>query len=64
MLGDNLLEEEESAYDPTSPLSKELQLYPWPAGYMPRILVFNGKINPRKFLASCETVITSAEGDA
>ena len=62
--GDNLPEEEESAYDPTSPLSKELQLYPWPAGYKPRILVFDEKTNPRKFLASYETTITSARGDA
>jgi hypothetical protein len=61
---DNLLEEGESAYDPTLPLSKELQLYPWPAGYKPRILVFNGKTNPRKFLASYETAVTSAGGDA
>ena len=64
MLGDNLLEEEESAYDHTSPLSKELQLYPWPAGYKPRIPVFDGKTNPRKFLASYEITITSARGDA
>jgi hypothetical protein len=28
------------------------------------ILVFNGKTNPRKFLASYETAITSAGGDA
>jgi hypothetical protein len=59
---DNLLEEGESAYDPTSPLSKELQLYPWPTGYKPRISVFDGKTNPRKFLASYETAVTSAGG--
>ena len=64
MPGDNLVEEDEGPYDPTSPLSKELQLYPWPAGYKPRIPVFGGKTNPRKFLASYETVVTSAGGDA
>jgi hypothetical protein len=62
--GDNLLDEDESAYDPTSPLSKELQLYPWPADYKPRILVFDGRTNPRKFHVSYETAITSAGGDA
>lgn len=36
--GDNLPKEDESTYDPTSPLSKELQLYPWPIDYKPRIL--------------------------
>ena len=62
--GDNLLEEDKSAYDPTSPLSKELQLYPWPVGYKPCIPVFDGKTNLRKFLASYETAVTSAGGDA
>jgi len=61
---DNLLEEDESAYDPTSPLSKELQLYLWLASYKPRISILEGKTNPRKFLASYETVVTSAGGDA
>ena len=60
---DNLLEEDESAYDPTSPLSKELQLYPWPASYKPRIPVFDRKTNPRKFLVSYETTVMSARGD-
>ena len=59
---DKLQEEDESAYDPTSPLSKELQLYPWPAGYKPRILVFDIKTTPRKFLVSYETTVTSAGG--
>jgi hypothetical protein len=62
--GGNLLEEDEGAYDPASPLSKELQLYPWPAGYKPCIPVFDGKTNPRKFLASYETAVTLAVGDA
>ena len=31
------------AYDLTSPLSKEFQPYPWPLGYKPRILAFDGK---------------------
>jgi len=61
---DNLSKVDESAYDPTSPLSKELQLYPWLAGYKPRISVFNEKSNPRKFLASYETTVTSVGGDA
>jgi hypothetical protein len=64
ILGDNRLEEDESAYDPTSPLSKKLQLYLWPVGYKPRIPVFNGKTNPRKFLVSYEIAVTSAGGDA
>ena len=61
---DNLSEVDESAYDLTSPLSKELQLYPWPAGYKPCIPVFDEKSNPRKFLVSYETAVTSARGDA
>ena len=55
-----LLDEDKEAYDSTSPLSKELQLHPWPLGYKPRILVFNGKTNPRKFIAGYETAVTSA----
>ena len=46
-------------YDPTSPLSQELQLYPWLPGYKPRIPTFDGKANPRKFLAA----MVSAGGD-
>ena len=56
---DNLPEVDKNAYGLTSPLSKELQLYPWPAGYKPRIPVFDGKTNPRKFLVSYETAVTS-----
>jgi hypothetical protein len=41
-----LLDEDEEAYDSTSPLSRELQLHPWPLGYKPCIPVFNGKTNP------------------
>ena len=63
ILGSDLYDEGQGVYDPTSPLSKELQLYPWPAGYKPRILVFDGKTNPRKFLASYETAVTSTGGD-
>ena len=59
-----LLDEDEEAFNATSPLSKELQLHPWPLGYKPRILVFNGKTNPRKFIVGYETVITSVGGDA
>ena len=43
-----LLDEDEDAYDSTSPLSKELQLHLWPLGYKPRIPVFNGKTKPKK----------------
>jgi len=50
-------------YDPTSPLSRELQLYPWPPGYKPHIPTFDGKANPKKFLASYETAMVSAGGD-
>ena len=39
-------------------------MYLWPASYKPRIPVFDGKSNPRKFLTSYETSITSARGDA
>ena len=45
-----LLDEDEEAFDATSPLSKELQLQSWPLSYKLRILVFNGKTNPRKFI--------------
>jgi hypothetical protein len=45
-------------------LSKELQLHPWPLGYKPRILVFNEKTNPRKFIVGYETAVTSAGGDS
>lgn len=50
-------------YDPTSLLSKELQQHPWPQNYRPRIPPFDGKSNPRKFIASYEIVVISAEGD-
>jgi len=61
---DNLPEVDKNAHGLTSPFSKELQLYPWPAGYKPLISVFDGKSNPRKFLPSYETAVTSAGGDA
>jgi len=60
---DNLPKVDESVYDLTSPLSKQLQLYLWSADYKPRIPVFDEKSNPRKFLVSYETTITSVEGD-
>jgi hypothetical protein len=59
-----LIGEDEEAFDATSPLSKELQLHPWPQGYKPRIPVFNGKTNPRKFITGYETVVASVGGDA
>jgi hypothetical protein len=59
-----LVDKEEKSFDATSPLSKELHLHPWPAGYKPRILVFDGKTNPRRFLTSYKTMITLAGGDA
>ena len=55
--------EDAEAYDLTSPLSKELQQYPWPLGYKPRIPAFDGKTNPKEFLASYETVVVSTGGD-
>jgi hypothetical protein len=33
-------------------------------GYKPRILVFNRKTIPRKFIAGYETVVSSTGGDA
>ena len=42
---------------PSSPLSKELQQHPWPAGYKACILTFNEKTNPRKFIAAYETTV-------
>ena len=59
-----LLDEDEEAYDPTLPLSKELQLHPWLLGYKPCIPVFNRKTNPRKFIIGYETAVTSVGGDA
>jgi hypothetical protein len=58
-----LLDEDEEAFDATSPLSNELQLHPWPLGYKPRIPVFNRKTNPRKFITGYETSVTSVGGD-
>ena len=59
-----LLDEDEEAFDTTSPLSKELQLHPWPLGYKPHIPVFNRKANPRKFIIGYETAVASVGGDA
>ena len=59
-----LLDEDEEAFDATSPLSKELQLQSWPLSYKLRILVFNGKTNPRKFIIGSKTAVTSVGGDA
>lgn len=58
-----LLDENMEIYDPTSPLLKELQQHPWPQNYKPRILPFDGKSNPRKFIASYETTVVLAGGD-
>jgi hypothetical protein len=51
-------------YDSSSPLARELQLHPWLIGYKPHIPAFDGKSNPRKFIASYETAVSSAGGDA
>ena len=51
-------------YDSNSPLARELQLHPWPIGYKPRISAFDGKANPRKFIASYETALSLAGEDA
>jgi hypothetical protein len=56
-----LIDEDEEAFDATSPLSKELQLHPWPLGYKPRIPVFNGKTNPRKFFTGYEPLLPRQE---
>ena len=55
---------EDDLFDPKSPLSKELQLHPWPGGYKPRIPAFDGKSNPQKFIASYETAVYLAGGDS
>lgn len=51
-------------FDPSSPLSMELQLHPWPANYKPKMPAYNGRTNPKKFIANYETAIYSAGGDA
>ena len=51
-------------YDSNSPLARELQLHPWPIGFKPRIPAFDGKTNPGKFIASYETTVSLAGGDA
>ena len=51
-------------YDSNSPLTTELQLHPWPIGYKPRIPAFDGKANPRKFIASYETSVSSVGRNA
>ena len=45
-------------------MARELQLHPWTIGYKLRILAFDGKANPRKFIASYETAVSLAGGDA
>ena len=57
-------DEELEEYDSLSPLTKQLQQKPWPTNYKPKIPEFNGKTDPRKFIASYETAILSANGDA
>jgi hypothetical protein len=59
-----LIDEDEEAFDATSPLSKELQLHPWPLGYKLHIPIFKKKTNPRKFIAGYETMVALAGGDA
>jgi hypothetical protein len=39
--------EVKGAFDPSSPLLKELQLYPWPPRYKPHIPIYDEKSNPR-----------------
>ena len=51
-------------YDSSSPSARELQLHPCPTGYKPRIPAFDGKANPRKFIASYGIAVSSAGGDA
>ena len=48
--------------DPSSPLSQELQLYPWAPCYKPRIPTFDGKANPKKFLTSYKTAVVFTGG--
>jgi len=51
------------AIDTTSSLSAYLQLYPWPSNYKPRLSAFDGKSNPKKFIASFEAAVHSVGGD-
>ena len=60
----NVAGEDVEAIDPTSPLSAKLQRNPWPPGYKPRILAFNGRSNPKKFSARYEAAVHSARGIA
>lgn len=48
----------------TSPLSVELQMESWPVGYRPRLPTYDGKSDPRKFIASFEAAVHSAGGDS
>ena len=53
-----------SPFDPTSPLSPQLQLTPWPFGYKPTQLPrYNGSVDPNQFLMTYEATIASAGGD-
>lgn len=58
ILGSELVE----AFDPLSPLSRELQLSPWHHNYKSRMPAFDGKANPRKFLTNYERAVFSAGG--
>jgi hypothetical protein len=59
-----VLGENDKTYDPSSPLSKELQQHPWPVGYKPHIPTIDQKTNPKKFIVGYETTVFSARGDA
>ena len=53
-----------SPFDPTSPLSLQLQLTPWPFGYKATQLPkYNGSMDPTQFLMTYEATIASAGGD-
>ena len=53
-----------SPFDPTSLLSPQLQLTPWPFGYkLTQLPKYNGSVDPTQFLMTYEATIASAGGD-
>lgn len=52
------------AIDMTSSLSAKIQRHPWPSSYKPRLPAFDGKSNPKKFIASYEAAVHSVGGNS
>jgi hypothetical protein len=52
------------AFDDASPLAAELQATPWPPSYRPpQLPMYDGHSDPRQFLMSYETTISSYGGN-